>query len=327
MKAFVTGGTGFLGTHLVNALLAGGHDVTCLVRSPAKAIALASRRVRIVRGDLEDIAALRDGCREAEVIFHLAGRLAAPSASDFMTANRDGTANVLEAAAEQPSPRALRRFVFMSSLGAAGPTLPGQPIDETRAPHPVTPYGQSKLAGEVLVRNAPFPWTIVRPPLVYGEWDRATLDIFRFASRGLVPLPGSGSQEVSAIHGEDVAGALLAIAATERTANHVYFTAHPQVTTTRALALAVGRAVGRTPRLLPVPAPLVRGVAWVVGSIARVAGRAAVLSSERVEEFLAPAWTCRTDALRADAGWEARIDLDAGLRRTAAWYRQEGWLA
>ncbi|OLC06601.1 MAG: hypothetical protein AUH41_12465 [Gemmatimonadetes bacterium 13_1_40CM_66_11] len=322
MKAFVTGGTGFLGTHLVNALLARGDDVTCLVRSPAKAAHLERRRVQLVRGDLDDAAALRQGCAGADVVFHLAGRIVARDLSEFMRANRDGTANLLEAAAERPP----RRFVYVSSLAAAGPTVPGQPIDETRPPSPVTPYGQSKLAGEVLVRAMALPWTVVRPPLVYGEWDRATLAIFRLANRGVVPVFGDGSQELSLIYGTDVAAALVGLVATERTVGRVYFAAHPQITTVRALALAVGRALGKRPRVLPVAEPIARAVLWTVGTLARVAGRATLLSPEKAPEFLAPAWTCRADALRADAGWEARVDLATGLARTATWYRQEGWL-
>ena len=323
MRAFVTGGTGFIGTHLVHALVARGDDVTCLVRSPAKTAALGWRGVRLVRGDLDDAGALRDGCAGADVIFHVAGRIAARNLGEFMAANCDGTANVLHAAAARPP----RRFVFVSSLAVAGPTLPGQPIDETRAPRPVSPYGHSKLAAELLVRAAPVPWTIVRPPLVYGERDRGMFPIFRLANRGVVPLFGDGSQELSTIYGMDVVQALVAAATSERAAGRVYFAAHPVVTTARQFALAVGRALGKTPRLIPVARPVARAVLWTVGSLARLAGRAAVLSPERAAEFLAPAWTCRADALRADAGWEARIDLETGLRRAVAWYRQEGWLA
>ena len=78
--------------------------------------------------------------------------------------------------------------------------------------------------------------------------------------------------------------------------------------------------------MLPVPAPVARAVLWTVGTLARVAGRAALLSPEKAPDFLAPAWTCRADALRTDAGWEARTDLVTGVARTAAWYRKEGWL-
>ncbi len=322
MKAFVTGGTGFIGTHLVNALLARGDAVTCLARSPAKAAALERRGVRIVRGDLDNAAALRQGCAGADVLVHLAGRIAARDQGEFMRANRDGTANVLDAAVEQPP----RRFVYVSSIAAAGPTVAGHPIDETRPPAPVTPYGRSKLAGEVLVRAAALPWTIVRPPIVYGEGDRATFGIFRLANLGVVPLFGDGTQQLSLIHVADLVAALLAVVATERTVGRVYFAAHPEITTARQLAMGAGRALGKTPRVVPVAPPVARAVLWTAGVLARLAGRTALLSGERAPEFLAPAWTCRPDALRRDGGWEARIDLAAGLPRTAAWYRTEGWL-
>jgi nucleoside-diphosphate-sugar epimerase len=142
-----------------------------------------------------------------------------------------------------------------------------------------------------------------------------------------VPLLGDGSQELSAIHAADLAAALVTAATATRSAGKVYFAAHPEITTARGLALAVGRALGKTPRVLPVPAPVARVVMSVAGMVARLAGRASVLSAERADEFLAPAWTCRTDRLRADTGWEATIDLATGLARTAAWYRSEGWLA
>src|SRR5207247_5997896 len=108
---------------------------------PSKAASLERRRVRLIRGDLDDAGALRRGCAGADVIFHLAGRIAARDLNAFMRANRDGTANLLEAAAERPP----RRFVYVSSLAAAGPTVPGRPIDDTRPPAPLTPSGQRKL--------------------------------------------------------------------------------------------------------------------------------------------------------------------------------------
>ncbi len=322
MKAFVTGGTGFVGAHLVQALQARGDRVTCLVRSPAKAQALGWTDVRLIKGDLDDAAALRDGCAGAEAIYHVAGRISARDTSEFMRANRDGTANVLEAAAQQPPDR----FVFVSSLAAAGPTMPGKPVDETRPPSPVTPYGQSKLAAEQLVRTMADSWTIVRPPTVYGEWDREVLKVFRLARTGLAPVFGDGSQELSVIYAGDLAAALVAAATAPAARNRVYFAAHPVVITSRELVRAIGRAVGRQPRIVPLPRALARGLLWTIGSIAHLAGRATLLSSDKAAEFLAPAWTCRSDALARDTEWRAETDLETGLRRTAAWYRREGWL-
>ncbi len=322
MKVFVTGGTGFVGAHLVRALLERGDEVRCLARNPAKAEALGWRQVRLVRGDLDHAPALRDGCAGADVVYHVAGRISARNVTEFMRANRDGTARVLAAAAAEPP----GRFVHVSSLAVGGPNPRGQPIDETRPPAPVSDYGRSKLAAELLVQAVPFPWTIVRPPTVYGEWDREVLKLFKLARTGFVPVFGDGSQELSVVYAGDAAAALVAAATAPAAAGKVYYAAHPVATTSAELGRAIARAVGREARIVAVPAPVARGLLWAIGSLAHLAGRATVLSADKTEEFLAPAWTCRPDALMRDAGWQPRVDLEAGLRRTAQWYRSEGWL-
>jgi len=327
VNVFVTGGTGFVGAHLVKALCARGDSVTALVRRRALAERLGwGPEVRLVSGDLDDEGPLRAGCAGADIVYHVAGRIAARSAAEFMATNRDGTANVLEAARDGGA----RRLLFVSSLAVAGPTTPGHPIDETRPPMPVTDYGRSKLAAEVLVRAMPpaLAWTIVRPPVVYGEWDRGTLKIFQLARRGVVPVFGDGSQELSVIHAEDLARSLIAAATSPAAAGRIYFAAHPTTTSSRELVLAAGRALGggRTPRIVPVPPLVARGVLWAVGTLAHIAGRATLLSADKGNEYLAPAWTCRSDALTRDTGWRAEIDLETGLRRAANWYREVGWL-
>ena len=324
MNVFVTGGTGFVGAHLVKALRARGDSVTAMVRQPALATRLGwDSDVRLVRGDLDDEVALREGCTGADVVYHVAGKIAARNAAEFMATNRDGTANVLEAARDAGA----KRLLFVSSLAVAGPTTLGHPIDELRPPAPVTDYGRSKLAAEVLVRATPLPWTIVRPPVVYGEWDRGTLKIFQLARRGIVPVFGDGSQELSVIHAEDLARALIAAATAPTAVGRVYFASHPTVTTSRALVLAASRALGgRTPRIVPVPPFVARGVLWAAGTLANIAGHATLLSADKGNEYLAPAWTCRSDALTRDTGWRAEIALEDGLRRAANWYREVGWL-
>jgi nucleoside-diphosphate-sugar epimerase len=322
VKAFVTGGTGFVGTHLVRALRARGDTVTCLVRSPDRVRALGWTDVQTIPGDLDSPAALRQGCDGADVVYHVAGRISARNLREFLSVNRDGTARVLDAARAAPS----ARFVHVSTLAVGGPTVPGHPIDEARPPQPVTNYGRSKLAAEALVRASGIPWTIVRPPVVYGERDRETLRIFRLARAGWGPVMGDGTQELSIIYAGDLAQALIAAGTATRTAGSVYYAAHPDVTTSSGLVRAVGAAVGRTPRIVRLPATLARVALWTVGSLASLAGRATVLSADKADEFLAPAWTCRPDALTRDSGWRAATDLASGLSRTAAWYRAEGWL-
>ena len=323
MNVFVTGATGFVGAHLVKALRARGDSVTALVRRPALAELHGwGNDVRLLKGDLEDKAVLRAGCAGVDVVYHVAGKIAARGMAEFMATNRDGTAKVLEAARDGGA----RRFLFVSSLAVSGPTQPGHPVEETRPPAPVTDYGRSKLAAEILVQAIPLPWTIVRPPVVYGEWDRGTLKIFQLAKSGILPVFGDGSQELSVIHAEDLARAIVAAATAPAAAGRVYFPAHPTTTTSRALAVAVAHALGKRPRVVGIPPFVARGVLWAAGTLAHIAGRPTLLSADKGNEYLAPAWTCRSDALTRDTGWRAEIELETGLRRAANWYREVGWL-
>ncbi|HKV71798.1 MAG TPA: NAD(P)-dependent oxidoreductase [Gemmatimonadales bacterium] len=323
MNAFVTGGTGFVGAHLVQALRARGDRVTALVRSPAKAQALGWTDVRIVRGDLHDRAALADGCADADVVYHVAGLIAARNYTGFLTANRDGTRRVQEAA--EGAPRR-PRLVLVSSQAVGGPNPRGMPTDESTPPAPVTDYGRSKLAAEDVVRSGKGPWAIVRPPVVYGERDTETLKLFRLAKLGLGAVFGDGGQELSVIYAGDLAQALIAAGTHPAALGGTYYACHPEVHTSRSLVLAIGRAVGKIPVVLPVPGPVARGLLWSIGSLAALFGRATILTADKANEFLAPAWTCRGDRLSRDTGWRAQTDLATGLAAAVTWYRTERWL-
>ena len=187
MKALVTGATGFVGSHLVEALRRRGDEVTALARSAAKAAALAPLGVRVVPGDLHDRAALQRAVEGQDVIYHVAGVVAARSEAEFMAANRDGTRNVIEAAERA----GIARLVLVSSMAAAGPTIKGRPLRGDERPRPVTAYGRSKLAAEA-ARHAPAGWP---GPSCGRRWStaRATWKCSRCSA-----WPGSGSRPSSA---------------------------------------------------------------------------------------------------------------------------------
>lgn len=326
MKALVTGATGFVGSHLVDQLLKRGHDVTALIRSPAKAVGLAERGVHLVRGDLGDLAALEAAASGQQVIYHAAALTGAPTEAELLAANSEGTRRVLEAAVAAGS---VTRLVLVSSGAAGGPAEPGRPRDATEADRPVTMYGRSKLAAERVVRDATIPWTILRPPAVYGPRDRdGFLAVFRAARRlGIVPVFGDGSQELSLVHAADFAEACIAAATASDTAGQTYYVNHPEVLTSAALAARVGVAVGRARvRLVPLPHWLTRTALGVTGSWARLRGQHTILHADKANEFIQPAWTGDPTRLMAATGWRPGRDHDAGFAETAAWYRDAGLL-
>lgn len=322
MKALVTGATGFVGSHLVEALRTRGDEVTALVRSPAKAAALGPLGVRVVAGDLDDTESLARAVEGQDVVFHVAGLVAARNEGEFLRCNRNGTASLVTAAARAKA----SRLVYVSSMAAGGPAEKGRPLTGSEPPRPVTAYGRSKLAGEAAVRAGALPWVIVRPPTVYGPRDREVLKVFRMTRWGVAPVFGDGSQELSAVHGADLAGALVAAATVEATAGKVYYACHPQVVTSAELVRAVGRSMGRHVRLVPIPHPLGRAMLGLTELSASVAGRTTILTRDKAHEFFQAAWTGDPGPLTRDSGWRAAHDLASGLADTYRWYRSAGWL-
>jgi nucleoside-diphosphate-sugar epimerase len=322
MKALVTGATGFVGSHLAEALRAEGHEVTALVRSPAKAAALGPLGVRAVAGDLDDPASLARAVEGLDVVFHVAGCVAARSEEHFLRCNRDGTARLVAAAARAR----VARLVYVSSMAAGGPAAKGRPLAGTEPPRPVTAYGRSKLAGEAAVRAGDVPWVIVRPPTVYGPRDREVLKVFRMARWGIAPVFGDGSQELSVVHGADLAAALLAAGTAAATPGQVYYACHPEVVTSADLLRAVGGAMGRRLRLVPVPPAMGRALLGVTELAASLAGQTTILTRDKGNEFFQPAWTGDPAPLTRDSGWRAALDLTSGIADTYRWYRSAGWL-
>jgi nucleoside-diphosphate-sugar epimerase len=321
MKALVTGATGFVGSHLAEALLRRGAEVTALVRSPGKAALLNALGVRQVRGDLHSPEALRAATAGQDVIYHVAGLVAARDEADFLRGNREGTANLIEAIGGADP-----RLMLVSSMAAGGPAPRGRPLSGSEASAPVTMYGRSKLAGEELVRASRLPWTIVRPPMVYGPRDTEVLKVFRIARTGLIPVFGDGTQELSAVYGPDLAEALIAAAESDAALGKTYYACHPELFSSMEFVRAVGRSLEKSVRVLTLPEWVARGALGVTGTAARLAGKATILTADKANEFFQPAWTGDPGPLMRDTGWRPAHDLTAGLAATAQWYRQSGWL-
>jgi nucleoside-diphosphate-sugar epimerase len=322
MRALVTGATGFVGSHLTEALRRQGDEVTALARSARKAEALAPLGVRVVAGDLHDLTALTRAVEGQDVIYHVAGIVAAASEGDFFTANRDGTANLVAAAERVGQPR----FVLVSSMAAVGPSAKGQPRRGDEPVQPVTAYGRSKLAGERVVTASALPWCIVRPPMVYGPRDTEVLKVFRLARLGIAPVFGDGSQELCAVHGADLADALVAVGRCANTARRSYFACHPETFTSADFVRTIAAVMGRRLAVVRIPPLVGRVLLRITETGARLSGQTTILTTDKANEFFQPAWVASPAELTRDTGWCAARDLRTGLAETHQWYRSAGWL-
>ncbi len=324
MRALVTGATGFVGSHVVDRLLERGHEVVALIRSPAKAQGLQERGVQLVRGDLGDIPALTTAADGVDVVYHVAALTGAVDEAEFLQANREGTANVVRAArAGGGDPR----LVLISSMAAGGPAERGRPRQGAGEDRPVTMYGRSKLASEVVVREQPLPWTILRPPTIYGPRDRDNfIAIFKAARSGFSPVFGDGSQQLSMVHVDDLAEAILLAGESPAVLGGTYYTNHPEVLTSAELVEHVGRALGRSVRLVPLPEWLTRSALTVTGAWAAAFRQRTILRADKANEFYQAAWTGDPAPFIAATGWTPRFDARTGLAHTAEWYRTAGWL-
>ena len=298
----ITGATGFVGQAVLDQAAAQGLAIRALVRKsqPPRA------GVEWIEGDLDDTGALTRLLDRAEAVIHIAGVVNAPDTAGFSAGNVVGTLNVVTAAMLAGTPR----FVQVSSLSAREPQL--------------SIYGASKLKGEKMVMASSLDWTVVRPPAVYGPRDRDQLDLFRFAKAGVVPLPPRGRMAV--IHVDDLARLLLALVPGGEDVSHKLFEpddGHPGGWTHKSFARAIGWAVGRRITPLPLPAFALRAAARGDRLIRRAAAK---LTEDRVGYMCHPDWTVREELRPPVDRWKPEIGTREGLKATAKWYRDAGWL-
>ena len=293
----LTGGTGFLGGHVLTKLIETGHQVRALTRREQTTRA----SVTWIAGDL---ATPGDLCVDTDAVIHVAGVVNADAAT-FDAGNRQGTVNMLAAAATS----SVARFVHVSSLAAREPQL--------------SHYGASKRAAEDAVVASALDWRIVRPPAIYGPGDTDNLELFRFAQRGIIPLPTTG--RLSAIHADDLARLIVNLA-TDAAPSRCFYEAddgHPDGWSYREYAEMIGAAVGKKPFTPALPTALLNLAATLDGM---VRGSKAKLTHDRVSYMTHPDWVIDPTKRPPASLWAPQISTPDGLKTTADWYRAEGWL-
>ncbi len=315
----VTGGTGFIGGHLVESLRAAGESVRCLIR-PKRRSASFPAGVEVAEADLVSGAGCSDALRDIDAVIHLAGVTKALSAADYYTGNVRATESLARAAERRDL-----RFIHVSSLAAIGPSS-GAPVQEDDIPQPLTHYGKSKLEAERVIRALLPAATIVRPPVVYGPRDTDVFQLLKSISKGLVVEIAGGERWFSAIYVRDLVQGIIAAMRQPQAAGRSYFVTHAKPASWSELASVASAVMHRRPMLVRVPSAVAYGIGWCGEICSRITRRPGIVSRDKIREAQCAAWTCDHRRAEAELHFLAPTALEEGLAKTLAWYKEAGWL-
>ena len=324
MRVFVTGGTGFVGSHVVEELIERGHEPLCLVRETSDTEHLEEVGAETFLGSLTEIDGLRGAVEACQAVIHIAGLVKVREPRTFYQINGEATCRLAEMAAEA-NPE-LDRFVYVSSISAQGPGIyrdeyPGEC-------NPVSHYGKSKLLGEKGVRGVAeeMPVSIFRPPPVYGPRDTDMFALFRGAKLGVAPVYGSGQSRMSVIHIFDLADAIVESVEREHPTGSIFPIDDGADYSWVELSEMAGKAFDKRPWTIPIPGVAFKTAAHVSEWWGKLTDQAMIFSRDKVAEMEQDSWVCGNRRLREELDWRPEWPLERGAEQTARWYVDNGWL-
>ncbi len=312
MKVAVTGSTGFIGRNLCPHLLRSGWQVRAITRptsSRPAPIGCESVVSRLVRDEL--VEAL-EGC---DVVVHLAGRTRASNLSQFLSANAEAAKQVALAARDAGS-----RLIYISSQAAAGTGTIENPRSEDDAPRPISDYGRSKLAGEEAVQQVEgLEYSILRPCAVYGPEDKDFLSLIKLAQHGVFPIVGRPDSAFSFVYVDDLVGAIETVMRQPETNAKVFFVSEKVPHRAADFLRLLAESLGKKFRPIRLPSSLL----WLTMNLSIPAswlGLSPLMTPSRYRELTSEGFVCKSERLKLLTGFEARVGLEEGLRKTIDWY-------
>lgn len=315
MRALITGASGFVGSHIAQALVEKGWEVAALVRAREGWLEEVPEVERI-RGDVTHLSSLKEALASPyQLVVHCAGITSAGHNMDYYRVNALGTYNLVKAlrrASWRPE-----RLVYISSLAAAGP---GEK-DEESPTHPITPYGESKLYGEYFIADGGFPFLILRPPVIFGPRDTDVLQFFKWIRKGWVPAFFK-RKRLSLVYVKTLVEALIFLLDGQE--EGTFFVADGSYTWWD-VARTAARVEGKRVRALPLPQGILVPVAGISQFYRCLTGRAVLLNREKIREMREDSWVCITEKIRS-LGFAPSRSLEDAIKETLEWYRERGYL-
>jgi len=318
--AFVTGGTGFIGSHLVEALLKRGYsEVRCLIRTYPKW--LINMNVVYIHGMLHDSNTIESALQGVNYVYHLGALTRARSWDEFYDANVASTSNLIQ----QASAANVSKVCVVSSLAVAGYTAT-LIADESTVNHPISMYGRSKYEMEQLLQDVDHPIVIARPPVVYGPRDRDLLAFFSAMNRGLCVIPKKDAG-LSMVYVNDLVRGLIDATESDQTTGNTYYIGNQEVTVTwEALREATESALGKKSIMIRLPRYLIFPLGMMSEFGSALVRQYPPFNREKAREILWTTKLCSSERAYQDFGYTSMVPLSNGIQETIRWYQEHGWL-
>jgi dihydroflavonol-4-reductase len=326
LKVLVTGGTGFIGSHLIETLLQKGIQTRCLLRKSSDLKWIKGLPVEYAWGDCRDRASLKEAVKGVDQVFHSAGVTKAVRKETFFEINAYGTENLIRACLEHNPD--LQKFIYVSSQAAAGPSPNGNRKKETDNCQPVSPYGQSKRMGEELALSLgqKLPLLILRPSAVYGPRERDIYFFFKLLSKGIDLCASNPDQHISLCYVEDLVQAIVLAAESRVSRGEIFFVSDGQDYPIEQIEDAFAQALGIHTFRLCVPKWMLLGFASFSEYLSQVSQKPPLINRGKVEELAQRNWVCDITKAKTVLSYAPGTPLARGAQLTVDWYRKENWL-
>ena len=320
----VTGGTGFVGHHLLPLLIEYGANVTCITRQNSK-LSTLPKECNYIHADLSTGTNLEKAFENKDIIIHMAALLFGLNWQDYIASNAKAATNIATALNKIAFNG---KIILISSLSARGPNNEG----------PISAYGWSKLFSENIFTNATKKeLVILRPPIIYGSFDKGLLPVFKGIKHGFAVSPGYNREfPVSIIHAKDIAKSI--VYACHENASGIYYPNDGNPITMKFFCEKIAESLNKDNiNVWHIPLPIMAFTAFsstiygtLLKKIQSILGcnisRAPNWNLDKYLEAKAASWITDDTRLNSDTNFTPDIDLESGLKETVDWYQKAGWL-
>ncbi len=324
-KVLITGASGFLGYHIINAAVENGYDVYAAIRKSSNVKHLEHLGIQYVMPEYNNAEALEKLFEEYgfDYVIHAAGTTKANSDAEYDLINNIYTLNLANAAAKNKN---VKRFVFISSLASIGPSNnAGENITENTLRNPVTAYGKSKLNAENNLKKVDIASTVFRPTAIYGPREKDIFIVTKTLSKGIDAYIGKKEQQLSFVYGADM-GEIAVRALKQTGANTDYNITDGKSYSRYAYADIIKGLLNKKAVRFHLPLPVMRAVLFIVEKISKAMNKVPTISIEKLNELTAVNWVCDISKAKNELGFEPKFDLEKGLKASVDWYKENKWL-